>query len=69
MLTNKFIMHNIDRGIVLATGATLTFLSSGGLRKTSKTQSLDKCTSVNTNLGLSSMFVTGLLVLYRGIRM
>lgn len=56
---------NLDKGINYAIGSSLLFLSYGGIRSMKSSKNQDKCTTVNLNLGLSSLSLTGLLMLVR----
>ena len=67
---------NLDSALSIGTGLTLTLISFGMLRAgcprssscDSDNNSIGKCASLNTKLGLCTAFGTGLLYVYRGIR-
>ena len=56
---------NLDKGINYAIGSSLLFLSYGGMRSIKLSTIHDRCTNVNLKLGLSSLNVTGLLMVVR----
>ena len=58
---------NTTSMINIGTGMSLTFLGTGGLRYLASVN-LDRCTKVNTTLGLSTTVLTGLLYVYRGFK-